>query len=319
MNKSPGCRASRGSSPRDSPSDDNRKCVRDASVLKDGSSPPVAAALAPGDELGRKGSMAVRLAAGTAEIEVSQRLRYKVFYEELDARPDSTMLRSGRDSDGFDGICDHLLVVDRTTGASRDPGLLLEDGNLVGTYRLLRQEVADAHGGFYTADEFDIAPLIEARQDLRFLELGRSCVLAPYRTKPSVELLWQGIWNYVRVHGLDVMFGCASLEGVEPEALSLPLSLLHHHHRAPREWRVRALREFYIEMNRMPAEEVNAREALRALPPLIRGYLRLGAYFGEGAVIDRQFNTTDVLIVLPVSAINERYFTHFGAPDALPG
>lgn len=288
------------------------------SVLKDEAAPRLAAALAPGEELGRKGSMVVRLARSKAEVEVSQRLRYKVFYEELDARPDEVMLRSGRDSDGFDEICDHLLVVDHTAGENSDPDLRVEDGNLVGTYRLLRQEVADVHGGFYTADEFDITPLIESRSDLRFLELGRSCVLAPYRTKPTVELLWQGIWNYVRVYGLDVMFGCASLEGVDPEALSLPLSLLHHHHRAPHEWRVRALPELYIEMNRMPAEEVNAREALRALPPLIKGYLRLGAYFGEGAVIDRQFNTTDVLIVLPVSAINERYFTHFGAPDAHP-
>ena len=149
------------------------------SVLKDEVSPRVPSAFAPGEELGRKGSMVVRLAGSKAEVEVSQRLRYKVFYEELDARPDEVMLRSGRDSDAFDEICDHLLVVDHTTGESSDPELVLEDGNLVGTYRLLRQEVADIHGGFYTADEFDIAPLIEARSDLRFLELGRSCVLAP--------------------------------------------------------------------------------------------------------------------------------------------
>ena len=276
--------------------------------------------IAPGTVLGRKGSMAVRLASDRTEVEASQRLRYKVFYQELSARANEVTTLSGRDQDSFDEFCDHLLVVDGDIADSGDPELLLADGGLVGTYRLLRQEVADANGGFYTADEFDISPLVESRRgSLRFLELGRSCVLKPYRTKPTVELLWQGIWNYVRLHGLDVMFGCASLEGVDPDALALPLSFLHHHAQAPEEWRVDALPARYVEMNRMPADDIDMRSAMRALPPLIKGYLRLGAFFGHGAVIDDQFNTTDVLIVLPVSEINERYFSHFGAPGEVPG
>ena len=272
----------------------------------------------PGAVLGRKGTMSVRLAASREEIEASQRLRYEVFYQERSALADEVMAATGRDQDAFDDICDHMLVVDSVSGIDQ-PGLALDGGTVVGTYRLLRQEIAEANRGFYTAGEFDIRPLIEAKRGTaRFLELGRSCVLKPYRTKPTVELLWQGIWNYVRLHGHDVMFGCASLAGVDPRQLALPLSFLHHHCRAPLEWRVGALPERYVEMNLLPAEAVDMREAMKLLPPLIKGYLRLGAYFGDGAVIDHQFNTTDVLIVLPVSAINERYFSHFGAPGEIP-
>ena len=223
------------------------------------------------------------------------------------------MAEQRMDGDRFDAICDHLVVVRREGPIAQD-AIPLADGELIGTYRLLRQEVADAHGGFYTQAEFDVAPLIAAHPELRFLELGRSCVLRPYRTKPVVELLWQGIWNYVRVHRMDVMFGCASLEGTDPETHALALSFLAEAS-APADWMVRAQKGHRVEMRHLPREQIDSREALRRLPPLIKGYLRLGCYIGDGAVIDRQFNTIDVLIILPVSAINVRYFAHFGAPN----
>lgn len=260
-----------------------------------------------------RGTLILRLAAGTAEIEACQRLRYRVFYEELGATPQPEAARLHLDSDRFDPICDHLAVIQ--TAPERNPGaIMLGDGELIGTYRLLRQDVADANGGFYTQDEFDILPLLAAHPDKRFLELGRSCVLKPFRTKPVVELLWQGIWNYVRVHDMHVMLGCASLEGTDPDGHALALSFLAHHAVPPPEWAVRALPSRYVEMRRLLPEAVDERRALKALPPLIKGYLRLGCYIGEGAVIDRQFNTIDVLIILPVSAINPRYFAHFGEP-----
>jgi putative hemolysin len=217
-----------------------------------------------------------------------------------------------RDTDRFDLICDHLLVLDYAN--LRRPLIRLKP-EVVGTYRLLRQEVAEAHGEFYTAGEYEIAPLIERNPHLRFLELGRSCVLDGYRDKRTVELLWHGIWTYVLMHGIDVMLGCASLEGTDPDRLALQLSFLHHHARAPEEWRVAAQSNLHVEMNRMPRPAIDAKAALRALPPLIKGYLRLGAFVGDGAVVDYQFNTTDVLIVLPVSAINPRYIDYYG-PDA---
>jgi L-ornithine Nalpha-acyltransferase len=196
-----------------------------------------------------------------------------------------------------------------------DERFRVDDGELVGTYRLLRQSVAEKNGGFYTQSEFNITPLLQSKPNLNFLELGRSCVLKPFRTKPVVELLWQGIWNYVRLHKLDVMMGCASLEGTDLTAHASTLDFLARNCAAPPEWNVRAVSERYVEMRQPEKNAVDPKTALKALPPLIKGYLRLGCYIGEGAVVDTQFNTTDVLIILPVSKINPRYFTHFGNPN----
>jgi L-ornithine Nalpha-acyltransferase len=262
----------------------------------------------PADEtLGRLGPLEVRLARNPTEIRRAQRLRYRVFYKEGAAIADAKTRLSRRDIDAFDSICDHLLVIDH----AKDDGKT--GPNVVGTYRLLPQDIAECHGGFYTSSEFEIGKLVKRHPSLRFLELGRSCVLPPYRNKRTVELLWHGCWSYVLQHRLDVMIGCASLDGIDPDANAMPLSFLHHFARAPEEWRAHALPRLAIDMNRMPKDAINPKEALRALPPLIKGYLRLGAYIGDGAVIDRQFGTTDVLIILPVSALNARYIEHFGA------
>jgi len=263
---------------------------------------------------GRIGSLEVRLARKKSEIRQAQRLRYKVFYEEMSAVPDALAMLSRRDEDEFDQIFDHMLVVDHgdTTNGRR-----WHRPRVVGTYRVLRQEVADLNDGFYTQGEYNILPLIQAKcGDYSFMELGRSCVLKPYRNKRTVELLWQGVWSYVREHGIDVMVGCASFEGTEPAAHAMALSFLYHNALAPEDWRVRAHEHLRVDMNMLPADAVNARAALKALPPLIKGYLRLGAYIGDGAVIDHQFGTTDVLIILPVEAIKTRYFAHFGSLEA---
>ena len=261
----------------------------------------------PSQTLGRIGSLEVRLAQTAAEVRQAQKLRYRVFYQEGAAIPNPGRLFARRDIDGYDAICDHLLVVDH---AARDRSALNRP-TVVGTYRLLRQPLAEDYGGFYTAGEFDIGTVIARHRSLQFLELGRSCVLAPYRNKRTVELLWHGIHAYILQNRCDVMFGCASLDGTDPERLALPLSFLHHYASAPDPWRARALPARYIEMNRMSKEVIDPKDALRALPPLIKGYLRLGAYIGDGTVIDHEFGTTDVLIVLPVSAIKKRYFEHF--------
>jgi putative hemolysin len=263
---------------------------------------------------GRIGSLEVRLARKKSEIRRAQRLRYKVFYEEMSATPGALAILSRRDEDGFDPIFDHLLVVDR--GEPND-GRRWRRSKVVGTYRVLRQEVADLHDGFYTQGEYDIAPLLRAKPDCKFIEMGRSCVLKPYRNKRTLELLWQGVWSYVREHGADVMLGCASFEGTDPRAHAEALSFLYHTALAPEDWRVRAHEHLRIDMNMMPREAISPRAALKLLPPLIKGYLRLGAYIGDGAVIDHQFGTTDVLIIMPVEAIRTRYFAHFGAPDEL--
>ena len=259
--------------------------------------------------LARLGSLEVRLARSIGEVRRAQALRFDVFYNEMSAAADIHALQTRRDSDDYDAFCDHMLVLDHDVPPNafgrRKP-------RVVGTYRLLRQEIAEAHGGFYTAGEYDIQPLLDRKPGHTFLELGRSCVLAPYRNKRTVELLWQGIWAYVQMHDIDVMVGCASLEGTDPDRLALPLSFLHHFARAPEDWRVEAVPERAVEMDRMPKAEVDARAAMRTLPPLIKGYLRLGASFGEHAVVDYQFGTTDVLVVLPCDAIDDRYKSYYG-------
>ena len=258
--------------------------------------------------LGRIGSLEVRLARSKGDVKRAQKLRYKVFYKNGTAIADAATMLAQRDKDAFDKICDHLLVVDhaaKPTMSGKPP--------VVGTYRLLRQDVAENHGGFYTGDEFDISGLMARQSGLKFLELGRSCVLPAYRTKRSVELLWHGVWSYVRRHNLDVMIGCASFEGTDPDRLALPLSFLHHFAAAPEGWRASAHPDRRVEMNRIAKENIDTKAALRMLPPLIKGYLRVGAFIGDGAVVDHQFGTTDVLVVMPVSAISGRYLDHFGA------
>lgn len=269
----------------------------------------------PAKVYGRVGDLEVRLARSRADVKLAQRLRYEVFYEEMSARPTFLAEVRRRDNDPYDAVCDHLLVVDHARpvqGAWRGESR----PKVVGTYRVLRQELAQRRTGFYTQGEYDIAPLVSRKSPrYRFMELGRSCVLKPYRNKRTVELLWHGLWTYVREHKVDVMIGCASLEGTDPDQHALALSFLHHNALAPHDWRCRAHRHLYVPMDRMPKEAIDAKAALKALPPLIKGYLRLGAFVGDGAVIDRQFGTTDVLIVLPVEKIDPRYFGHFGAPD----
>jgi putative hemolysin len=255
------------------------------------------------------GSLEVRLAETDIEVEWAQRLRYRVFYEEMSATPSPAMRDARRDFDKFDHFCDHILVVDRA--------VLDDDGQpmIVGTYRLMRDQDAARAGGFYTAGEYDLAPMLAGvSRDWRLLELGRSCVLKSYRAKPaSMQLLWRGIMAYVGRFSVDLMFGCASVQGIDPNAMALPLSYLHHYRPMPEGIRVRARPELYVEMNRLAQDEIDPKEALRTLPPLIKGYVRAGCSIGTGAVIDRQFGTTDVFIYLPVSKMETRYKSRFGA------
>lgn len=261
--------------------------------------------LAPGALLGRIGTLDVRLANGPADIEIAQNLRYRVFHEELGARAFAASESDKRDADRFDDVCDHLLVIDRAADANRE--------TIVGTYRLLRQDVADATGGFYSSDEFELDTLVSRHRDVQFLELGRSCVLPEYRSRRTIELLWQGIWAYVNHYGIGAMTGCASFHGTVPAAHAQALSFLSQNCRATGDWSVSALKSRYHEMDLTPSEAIDARSALNEMPPLIKGYLRLGAKVGDGCVVDHEFGTTDVFIVLPVKSISSRYINYYGA------
>ena len=271
-------------------------------VVRDGAGMP--------ETLGQFGTLEVRLARTTKDIRRAQRLRFKVFFNEMSATPNARSFVSRRDIDPFDRICDHVLVIDHAAKMNR---FGKPKPKVIGTYRLLRSDVAAAHGtDFYTAGEYDLKNLIAANPGMRMLELGRSCVLKPYRNKRTVELLWHGVWQYILHHRIDLMFGCASFEGTDPGAHAMPLSFLHHHAKAPETLAARALPWRYTGMNLLAKDEIDLKTAMKSLPPLIKGYLRLGATFGEGAVIDRQFGTTDVFVALKVGDIDPRYVAHYG-------
>lgn len=242
----------------------------------------------------------VRLTQDANEIKAAQAIRYQVFYEEYGAIPNEEMTQEKRDIDSFDKITDHLIVLNTE---------LPEGQKIIGTYRLLRQEVAEKHGHFYTSDEYDISSLLNKEKGL--LELGRSCVLPPYRTRPILQKLWEGIAHYVTDHNISLMFGCASLHGTDIDALSYQLAYLYHYHLAPPDLCPKAIDSRYQEMNLHPKKDIDVKKVFISLPPLIKGYLRLGAYIGNGAVIDKQFNTTDVCIVLPSALVREKYVKHY--------
>jgi L-ornithine Nalpha-acyltransferase len=268
-------------------------------------------AITTGGVLGRIGSLEVRLARSEQEVDAAQAVRFRVFYEELGARPSAVHAIRKRDSDRFDDVCDHLLVVDAAL-----PGP--DHRRIVGTYRLLRQEVAVAAGGFYSSDEFELPMLVARHPAMRFLELGRSCVLKDYRSKRTIEVLWQGIYAYIRHHRIDVMTGCASFHGTIPAAFAEPLSYLAHHCRTSPQWDVRAVAGRHRPMDLMPVEAISVKSAVASLPPLIKGYLRVGAKIGDGCVVDDDFATTDVFIVMPVGEIGARYINYYGAEADRP-
>jgi len=186
---------------------------------------------------------------------------------------------------------------------------------VVGTYRLIREAAAAKIGRFYSAGEYDISML--ERFVGSKLELGRSCTAPAYRSRAVLQLLWRGIAAYVFHYGIDLMFGCASLGGTDPDALAVELSYLAAHHLAPEAIRPRALASRYVEMRRQDPAAVDPKAALLRLPPLIKGYLRLGGFVGEGAVIDRQFNTTDIAVVVQTDLVTDKYYRHYER-DARP-
>ncbi len=249
----------------------------------------------------RAGNLGVRIATTPDEIDAALALRYRIFFTEMGAIADPATALSQRDRDAFDAVADHLLVIDHEIGPGPE--------GVVGTYRMIQQAGAAAIGRFYSADEYDIASITGFPGNI--LELGRSCVDARYRGRAVMQLLWRGIAAYVFHFQIDLLFGCASLTGTDPDALSTELTYLYGHHLAPPALRPRARPERYVDMRRMDLAAIDPRRANQMLPPLIKGYLRIGAFVGDGAVVDQQFNTTDVAIVMKTDMVTDKYFRHY--------
>ncbi len=248
------------------------------------------------------GEYTVKIADCAKEIEQAQRLRYLVFYEIMQAKPSEEVLAKQLDFDKYDELADHLLV--------------LHGDEIVGTYRLMPRENIAKIGQFYSEAEYDISKLIAAGRNI--MELGRSCTHPEHRSKVAMQLLWRGIGEYILQNDVDFMFGCASFQGCNPQQHASSLSYLYHNHLAPPEFCPRTLPQFHNDMNMVPASELNAKREFLGLPPLIKGYLRLGGVVGDGAFIDHNFNSTDILMVVQTSNVSDKYISKF-SPDSVRG
>ena len=235
----------------------------------------------------------VRLATTDEDLLAAQRLRYRVFVEELGGDGPMVDHEARLERDRFDAFFDHLLLIDEA-----------KNGAVVGVYRLLRDDQADRAGEFYSESEYDIGALRQTGRKL--LELGRSCLDAGYRGGAGMYHLWSGLAAYVETHRIEILFGVASFHGTDTQALAQPLSLLHHRHLAPEPLRVRARADHFQSMDLIPDAALDRRAAMLQVPPLIKAYLRLGGYVGEGAFVDHAFNTTDICLVMDTARMSEK-------------
>lgn len=242
-----------------------------------------------------------RLARDEAEVRAAFGLRYQIFVEELGG--DGPLVDHGAriERDEYDAQSEHLILIDHARG-----------GRIVGVHRLMTDARAAAGLGFYSAREYDLAPLLGSRR--RLLELGRSCLHPDVRGGAAMFLMWKALAEYVLNHGVEILFGVASFRGTDVVALAQPLSFLHHFHLAPPALRVRVLPEFYQRMDLLPETEVDRKAAAAAMPALIKAYLRLGGCVGEGAFVDRAFNTTDVFVMMDTARMNTRQRDFYARP-----
>ncbi len=254
------------------------------------------------------GRFTVRLARDEQDVAGAQRLRYRVFVEELGASATDEERRLRREIDEYDAYFEHLILIDREREVE-DP---LD--RVAGAYRLMTGERAKAGIGFYGATEYDLTKL--ENYGRKVVELGRSCVGSEVRGGAAMHLLWTGLGDFVTARGIEILFGVASFHGADPEPLAHALSFLHHNHLAPEDLRVRARPEAYAEMDRMPAGDVDRKLAARQIPALIKAYLRLGGGVGEGAYVDHDFNTVDVCLLMDTVRMTSRYRDFYGKSAA---
>ncbi len=237
----------------------------------------------------------------------AQALRYHVFVHEMKADVPQAAHDAKRDFDAYDTLCDHLLVRHHEEG---------KPPRIIGTYRMLRDTELPDGTGFYSEDEYDITRLKASGKKL--LEVGRSCTHPDFRNKVAMQLLWRGIGEYVMHHKIDYLFGCASFAGTDPQDHAQGLSYLYHHHLADEAICPRTIDAHFVDMNLMPAEDINEKRAFFKLPILVKGYLRLGGKVGNGAFIDHAFDTTDILMIVHTASVSDKHASKY-APDSVRG
>ena len=246
-----------------------------------------------------------RLAESERDLRAAERLRYSVFVDELGGDGDLVDHEGRFERDRFDPHFRHLILVDNR----RDAEAL---DHVVGVYRILDGAGADAIGQYYSEDEYDLSVLKASGRKL--LELGRSCLHPDYRGGMGMYHIWNALAGIVTEEEIDILFGVASFHGTDTRVHAQALSLLHHQHLAPEDLRVRARAEHFETMDLVPDTEIDRVAAMRGVPALIKAYLRLGGVIGEGAFVDRPFNTIDVCLLLDTARMNLRAAARYQAP-----
>lgn len=251
-------------------------------------------------------SFVVRWASTPADLSAAQRLRYTVFVDELGGDGPDVNHETKQECDAFDAHATHLLLEDTTRP---------EDDRVVGVYRLMTAEQAQAAGGFYCAAEFDLSKLTGSGR--RLLELGRSCLHPDYRGGTAMLHLWASLADFARNLETEILFGVASFHGTDLTELAEPLSNLADKHRADDTMTATAMAPHAVPMTIIPVGKIDRKAAMRATPALIKAYLRLGGVVGQGAYVDHAFNTTDICLILDTAQMNARAVALYGAGDRI--
>lgn len=252
--------------------------------------------------LGELGTLSTRLAQDDAELKKAQRVRYEVFCEEFSAR-EKIKSNNNLEQEQHDLICDHLLVLENS-----NPSQPI----IVGTQRFFVKSACDTHLKFRSQTEFDLEALAAKHPEKRFMELGRSCILNNYRSKRTMELMWHGTWSYAVQNKIDVMTGCASFYAKSVSEIDTALGFLSTLVSKDPIWQVAPTVTNATSIKQFEPLIKDPKKAIRSLPPLIKGYLRLGAFFSDSVVIDEDFGTIDIAVILPVANINPRYVSYYG-------
>ena len=252
----------------------------------------------------RTGKLEVRLATTMADLDAAMRLRFEVFNLELQEGLQTSYER-GYDSDAYDAYCDHLIVKD------------LELGEVVGTYRLLRQKVADRNIGFYSENEFNLENLKAASAEIggELLELGRSCIAETHRSFATINLLWNAIVRYATERNITHLFGCGSLHLTDEAQVQQVYAYLKARHFAAEDFRVYPLAGCRMAIGESFETSPDSRSVTKLISPILKGYLRTGAVVCGAPAYDEEFGTADVLVLMEMSKLAGRYRRHYAGEE----
>ncbi|MDC0093551.1 GNAT family N-acetyltransferase [Alphaproteobacteria bacterium] len=249
------------------------------------------------------GNYVIKLAETKSELKKAQALRYSIFYKEKKAKPSILKQMLGLDFDKVDKFADHLILVDKGSNAPKN--------RIVGTYRLIRGDVSVDFGGFYTSSEFNLSNILNGYKHSQILELGRSCVHKDYRNGTAMNLLWKAIAEYVKLFDIKIILGCASFSGTNIMKFSNELSYLQENFSLPDDLSVESLDNNVYPDYKKTKNNIDNFRTFAKLPPLIKGYLRVGGKVSDSVYVDYNFNTIDLCVIIETDNIDKKYKKKF--------